>query len=206
MLEDFVESKADKVLTHAIIKPTCSNSVKSIPRDNLWCRLPAGAAAYRPWLRDLGSLTARIQERCPAFSVKVAFQGLRRLNRDEREVFRRSGVRLAMVREVYLYCRRTPVVFAHSVLDARDMRGAWRALAGLGRRPLGAALFADPRVRRYPLRQKKLNRSHELHRRARAVLRRAPVTLWARRSLFALHESPILVTEVFLPGILKLRP
>lgn len=180
--------------------------MKSIPRDNLWCRLPAGAGPYRAWLRDRGSLTARIQERCPAVSVKVAFQGLRRVDRDEREVFEQAGARLAMVREVYLYCRRTPVVFAHSIFDAGQLRGAWRELAGLGSRPLGAALFADPRVRRYPLRQKKLNRNHELYRHAITVLRRAPVTLWARRSLFTLHESPILVTEVFLPGILKLRP
>jgi len=117
-----------------------------------------------------------------------------------------SGRRLAMVREVYLYCRRTPVVFAHSVCHARALRGPWRALVRLGSRPLGAELFADPRVRRYPLRQRKLNRQHELHIRARAVLRKAPTTLWARRSLFTLAGSPILVTEVFLPGILKLRP
>jgi len=176
--------------------------VKFIPRDSLWCRSPSAAAAYRPWLRDRGSLTRRIQDRCPALSVKVVFQGLRRANRDERFVFpRRTRV---LVREVYLYCRRTPVVFAHSVIDARDLRGAWRRLTGLGSRPLGAALFADPRIRRYPLRQKKLGRHHELHRQASAGLPGTPATLWARRSLFALHKSPILVSEVFLPGILKL--
>jgi chorismate lyase len=177
--------------------------VKFIPRDSLWSRLPAACGAYRPWLRDSGSLTSRIQSRCPAFSVKVVFQGLRRADRDERFLFAQSG-RLLLVREVYLYCRRTPVVFAHSVLDPRDLRGTWRRLTGLGTRPLGAALFADPRVRRYPLHQKKLHPHHELHRRACAALPADPGALWARRSLFALHKSPILVTEVFLPGILKL--
>jgi len=180
--------------------------VKSVVRDSLWCRLPPVAGDYRPWLRDRGSLTGRIQRRCAAFRVKVAFQGLRRVNRDERDIFRISGRRLAMVREVYLYCRRTPVVFAHTVFDARNVRGPWRVVTRLGTRPLGAALFADPRVRRYPLRQKKLGRRHELYGRAQAALRTAPATLWARRSLFTLHDSPILVTEVFLPGILKLRP
>lgn len=176
--------------------------MKFVPRDTLWCRLPPAAAAYRPWLRDRGSLTRRIQQRCPALRVQVVFQGLRRANRDEHFLFtRRTRV---LVREVFLYCRRTPVVFAHSVIDVRDLRGVWRRLAGLGTRPLGAALFADPRIERYPLRQKKLNRHHELYQRAAAGLPKVPPTLWARRSLFTLDKSPILVTEVFLPGILKL--
>lgn len=176
--------------------------MKSIPRDTLWCRSPSAAAAYRPWLRNSGSLTRRVQDRCPALRVKVVFQGMRRANRDERFVFpRRTRV---LVREVYLCCRHTPVVFAHSVIAARDLRGAWRRLARMGSQPLGAALFADPRIRRYPLRQKKLGRHHELHRQASAGLPGTPATLWARRSLFALHKSPILVSEVFLPGILSL--
>ena len=178
--------------------------MKTVPRDTLWCRLPSAAAAYRPWLRDPGSLTRRIQDRCPALRVKVVFQGVRRVDRDERFLFAQRGRGMALVREVYLYCRRTPVVFAHSVIDLRDLRGTWRRLGKLGSRPLGAALFADARIRRYPLRQKKLNRHHELHRRASAALPKTPATLWARRSLFTLHKSPILVTEVFLPGILKL--
>ena len=113
---------------------------------------------------------------------------------------------MAWVREVYLVCRRTPVVFAHSVIDPRALDGAWRRVTRLGNRPLGAALFADPRIRRFPLRQKKLNRSHPLYARACAALRVRPPHLWARRSLFMLRGMPILVTEVFLPGILKLRP
>lgn len=176
--------------------------MKFIPRDTLWCRTPSAAGAYRPWLRDRGSLTRRIQNRCPGLSVKVVFQGMRRANRDERFVFARRA--RVLVREVYLYCHQNPVVFAHSVIAARDLRGAWRRLARMGTRPLGAELFTDPRVRRYPLRQKKIGRQHELHRQARAGLSGMPATLWARRSLFVLHKSPILVSEMFLPGILKL--
>jgi len=158
----------------------------------------------RAWLVDRGSLTARIQARCPAFSVKLVFQGRGRAARDESFLVPRRQRECALVREVYLYCRRTPVVFAHSVFDPRALRGPWRGLSRLGTRPLGAALFADPRIRRYPLRQKKLTPHHELYRRACAALRSRPSFLWARRSLFMLHKSPILVTEVFLPGILKL--
>jgi chorismate--pyruvate lyase len=69
---------------------------------------------------------------------------------------------------------------------------------------MGAALFADPRIRRFPLRYRKVNRGHPLYRRACTALHRPPPHLWARRSLFTLRGAPILVTEVFLPGILRL--
>jgi chorismate--pyruvate lyase len=160
--------------------------------------------AYRAWLADRGSLTRRIQERCADFRVKVLSQRRARVNRDERLISPRVERRLAWVREVYLYCRRTPVVFAHSVIDPKALHGAWRRLKRLGNRPLGAALFADPRIKRFPLRQKKLNRNHPLYRRACAGLRTRPPQLWARRSLFTLRGTPILVTEVFLPGIRRL--
>lgn len=132
-------------------------------------------------------------------------QGRARVDRDERFLHPGARRRTALVREVYLYCGRTPVVFAHSVIDPQSLHGPWRRLARLGTRPLGAALFADPRIRRYPLHQRKLNAHHELYERACDALKKRPPYLWARRSLFMLHKSPILVTEVFLPGILKLR-
>ena len=112
----------------------------------------------------------------------------------------------ALLREVYLYCGETPVVYAFSVLPLASLHGAWQGLGRLGNKPLGDTLFGDPRVRRAPLRFKKLNRRHELHRRASRLLPLAPAHLWARRSMFLLHRRPILVTEVFLPDILELRP
>ena len=176
--------------------------MNNIPRDTAWRRRPATSGRYRPWLRDRGSLTARIVARCSDFSVRVLFQGLRRANRDERFLF--AGRARVLVREVALYCGTTPVVVAHTVLDPRDLCGTWRAVAGLGSRPLGAALFADPRIARYALRSRKVSQHHELHRRVRAIVPHAAPSLWARRSLFRLHNAPILVTEVFLPEILEL--
>jgi chorismate--pyruvate lyase len=107
----------------------------------------------------------------------------------------------AVIREVYLFCDEVPVVFAHSVLPAHSLKGAWRALHGLGSRPLGAALFADPRVRRSPLSFRKLPARHALALRAVAGPGLAPGPLWARRSGFFLNRRVILVTEVFLPAI-----
>jgi chorismate--pyruvate lyase len=173
-------------------------------RDVRWRPAPVAAGPYRPWLRDRGSLTARIARRCPGVHVRVVFQGMRRPDRDERFLFADRGRRRVLVREVFLYCHDTPVVFAHTVVDARHVRGPWRSVTTLGNRPLGAALFSDPRVERHHLRQRKIGWHHELHRRLSRFVPAHTGSLWARRSLFRRDDSPILVTEVFLPAILRL--
>ena len=174
-------------------------------RDRYWRRRPAaGAGRYHAWLIDRGSLTARVCARCDAFRVDVVFQGPRRATRDERFLFG-ARARQTLVREVYLWCGDVPVVFAHSVAHRGDLRRAWRSLTRIGSRPLGAALFANPRVQRQALRFRELSAHDELHARARARAGKTGArALWARRSLFILDNSPILVSEVFLPGILAL--
>ena len=174
--------------------------MKQIPRDNCWCSAPVAAGALRRWLTDPGSLTARLQRHAGEIKVKVLFQGLRRVNRDEEFLFA-TPAKQVMVREVLLLRGATPLVFAHTVFAAGGLRGAWRGIVGLGSRPLGAALFADPRIARFPLRQKKLPITHPLYRSAAAQLKKMPPPLWARRSIFAAGKSPILVSEVFLPAI-----
>lgn len=158
----------------------------------------------RTWLQDRGSLTRRIQDRCAEFRVQPVFQSLSRIYDDEQGVMGLRSSELAMVREVYLYCGITPVVFAHSVVARKNLRGAWRGLSGLGNKSLGTVLFTNPKIRRTPLEFKKVNQGHFLYDRACARLHKKPATLWARRSLFTLRGQSILVTEVFLPAILDL--
>ena len=172
--------------------------------DPSWRRRPAAdAGGYLEWLIDRGSLTTRVRARCASFRVELVFQGARRATRDERFIAGGRGRRV-FVREVFLTCERGRVVFAHSVTPLANLRGNWRGLTGLGTRPLGAALFADPRVKRHPLRFRRLTPRDELKLRARAATGVVLPALWARRSLFILRKSPILVTEIFLPGILEL--
>lgn len=158
----------------------------------------------RRWLQDRGSLTRRIQDRCSQFSVKPIFQSLSRVYGDELDVMGLRHGELAIVREVFLYCGSTPVVFAHSVVARKNLRGAWRGLSGLGNKSLGTVLFTNPKIKRTPLEFKKISHGHFLYERACTRMQIKPVNLWARRSLFTLHGQSILVTEVFLPSILDL--
>jgi chorismate--pyruvate lyase len=170
-----------------------------------WRRgLSSATLAYRPWLADQGSLTRRLKERCPGFSVRPVHQKLGRPLSDERHYLGLHRGEMALVREVYLLCGATPVVFAHSVLAGEDLRGVWNSVTRQGTKPLGEALFSDPRVERAPLEYRELGRHHPLYRRACAALPRPPARLWARRSLFTLRLRPLLVTEVFLPAVLEL--
>jgi chorismate--pyruvate lyase len=158
-----------------------------------------------PWLHDHGSLTQRIQQRCMNFSVHRVRSGLARIALDESAPLNIAPQQLAYSREVFLYTDDQPVVFAHSVFAREHLRGAWSAVRALGNKPLGALLFAQPQVARKPLHYKALRNTHPLYKRAIAGLSDPPDRLWARRSLFYLHDAPLLVTEVFLPGILRLR-
>lgn len=166
--------------------------------------LTAVSHHQRVWLQDRGSLTRRIQVRCNEFRVQPVFQSLSRVYGDEPDVMGLRSGEWALVREVYLYCGQTPVVFAHSVVARKNLRGAWRGLSGLGNKSLGTVLFTNPRIRRTPLQFKKVGSGHFLYDRACSRLPEKPADLWARRSLFTLHGQSILVTEVFLPAILNL--
>ena len=177
---------------------------RHFPARAAWLPKPAGSGAYRHWLIDPGSLTQRLQARCQTFAVAGVCQQWARPQPDEALLLGLHPRQRALLREVSLCCVNQPVVFAHSVLPRCSLRGEWHGLRRLGARPLGAALFANPRVVRTPLAYRKLLPVHSLYRRAVAGLHVRPPCLWARRSVFMLHGTPILVTEVFLPGVLEL--
>lgn len=168
----------------------------------LHCQAPK---RLRPWLTDPGSLTARIAARCGALHVQVLRTGLSQPFEDERRLVKLPRKQQAWTREVLLVADGRPVVFAHTVLAPRQLRGPWRLAAGMGGRPLGAALFAQPRIVRGPLHCERLDAAHPLHRRAEQALGRKLPVLWGRRSRFLRCGSPLLVTEVFLPEIAALR-
>lgn len=166
----------------------------------------AGAPAWlHPWLTDPASLTARLATRCGKLEVHVLRQSIALPGEDERALIGLPRGRRAWLREVLLIADGRPVVFAHSVIAPRDLRGPWRMAAAVGGRPLGAALFADPRIVRGALHCDRLSADHPLHRRAQQAVGEALPALWARRSRFLHRGRPLLVTEAFLPAIADLR-
>jgi chorismate--pyruvate lyase len=170
-----------------------------------WLTSAWSAGPWRHWLTDRGSLTRRLQLLCPRFRVERLMQCMARPNQDEYALLGLYPGHNALVREVLLKDADQPLVFAHSIIPLAGLRGPWAALSGLGNRPLGAALFSNPRIGRLALEFKRVDRRHSLYRDAARHVAEPPRALWARRSLFSLENQPILVTEVFLPATLRLR-
>ena len=172
---------------------------------NDWKKSPLGTGrGLSKWVRDRGSLTERIMAKCGDFGVRHVANRYARVNRDEA---RRIGVNpkaFALVREVYLCCGEKPVVFAHSVAARASLKGPWRNLAALGQKSLGSAFLSNPRVKRDDLEFLPISKRHPLYAKSCRFMAHRPARLWARRSLFGLGRSEILVTEVFLPEILGL--
>lgn len=161
--------------------------------------------ALRSWLAETGSLTLRVQQVCsPArpFSLRVLTRGFAAAHQDELPLLGLHD--RARVREILLQRGETPLVFAHSVISHRDLRGAWAILDGIGGRSLGSVLFSDHRVRRGALHFRRIDARHPLYRKALPWCGGvAPATLWARRAIFLRQGRPLIVTEVFLPEVMQ---
>jgi chorismate--pyruvate lyase len=167
-----------------------------------WRLQPAGRVAPRlyPWLTEPDSLTARCQRHCREFCIRPLCEA-RLAPLAEARPRRRLPVR-----EVLLVCDGEPVVFAHSALSTSRAGCLGRWFAGLGNRSLGSFLFAHPQFRRDTLEYCRLPPGHPLHRRLCALSGHPWPALWARRSRHHLGNASVLVCEVFLPAVEKLRP
>lgn len=179
----------------------------------------------RQWLSAPGSLTARLRLH-GTVRVEVIEQGRRRLWPQER---RALGCGVGHVREVVLRVDERPAVWARSSVPVRAVKGPWRAIRGLGTRPLAELLFTHRAVRRGPLQALRLRAhgpagAHMARQWARlsrvsgvsgengaktlaaeGSCSLAPSSLpnpvWARHSLFHHHGQPLQVLEAFAPWV-----
>ena len=89
------------------------------------------------WLRDRGSLTARLQTK-GSFAVRLLRQELAKPTNDEIQALGLTRTCKVRVREVALMCDGEALVFAHTALSSKP-RGAMSLwFARLGTRSLGA--------------------------------------------------------------------
>lgn len=169
------------------VSPTCKRKVPSEISD---------------WLFDAGSLTCRLQMKCPQpFRVQLTGQFYGRPCISERRALAMPAQQRALIRQVVLRCGDSPVVFARTVIPVSTLTGAQRRLAHLGERPLGAYLFSDPEMRRAPMEVAKLSEGQALYASVLNYVEELPPGIWGRRSVFYLGHKPLLVSEVFLPAI-----
>ncbi|QWE11020.1 chorismate lyase [Polynucleobacter sp. es-EL-1] len=176
-----------------------------------WNRVDSGELHQAPrkwqsWLSDTGSLTQKIEQAIGQKLEVVVLRDCRQnLNSDESRYFHFKITR-CRVREVLLCVNQIPLVMAHSIIPITSSSGSNHAILRLGKKPLGAVLFAKTRMhsKRKPLREiARLDKKNELWQKCFKQYSDLPKAVWARRTLYQLKGHPLLVNEVFLPALLN---
>ncbi|MGE5452380.1 MAG: chorismate--pyruvate lyase family protein [Acidobacteriota bacterium] len=193
-------------MLHRLPSSALLPSSRHLSRQGGGQRAPVRARA-RQWLTAPGSLTARLRQHGPV-QVRVLAQGHQTLWPQEQAAI---GTRCGHVREVVLTVNGREAVWARSVTSTRGLKGPWRALKGLGNRPLAELLFEHRGVRRDPLWATRLSQHSAPH--AHLSRQWRPLTgpalpsalpAWARRSVFWHKGQPLQVMETFAPWVLDL--
>ncbi len=174
-------------------------------REPRWrpARAVSAAAAFRSWLLEPGSLTARLRAAVgPNFGVRLLGQGFSRPFSGEAGLLCLPTRRIALAREVLLQGDGAPLVLARTVIPPKTLRGEHCSLARLGNRPLGEVLFAQRGLVRPSLEFACINPSDWQPAIAKEYGLQVPV--WGRRSLYEVGEDSLLVCEFFLPAVVEL--
>ncbi len=163
----------------------------------------------RGWLQSDGSLSRRLSLSFGGFKVRVLRQGTAPATDDELHALQKHGggrcrLQRCHVREVVLWGDGRPLVHARSVLPAVQARLTWRAVRGLGQRPLADLLFGLRAAHCARLGGQRM--SPLTARRLGARLGWEEPPLWCRRSVFIRRGVPLLVTEWFAPAVRDRAP
>lgn len=151
-------------------------------------------AALEPWLLSQGSLTALLKSHCQQFRLELVCEDWQQLPALWQSQWQQQqGVK----RDVILWCNERPCVYAQSWLPESTLQQL-EPLARLGSQPLGEYIFQHSSLERGDIEVALLASGQVL-----PVVGPQP-QLWARRSVFSVQQQPLLVQEIFLPGVLEL--
>ena len=153
------------------------------------------------WLTESGSLTKRLRSVYgDKLSVQILYHDWKPAFIDECRLLNLPTQRYQLIREVLLHADSKPLVLARTVLPEATIRIAHRNLSHLGTRPLGEVIFAYPDLER---RHRQFTYTSNKPWSALALQDYSlAAAIWGRRTVYAIHHQPLLVSEYFLPGLL----
>lgn len=184
----------ERSITEPVWNPVNPLSSSTVPADVL------------SWLVEPGSLTHRLQLACKGnIHVEIVSHCRQRPMLNEAFALGMRHDEHALVRQVRLKCQQQTWVFARSVIPFKTLTGRCRRLAHLGEKPLGAMLFADSSMHRDPVEIAMITPRQPLFMAAVQNLKHKPKTIWGRRSVFYLDSKPLLVSEMFMPEVAKIK-
>jgi len=168
--------------------------------DEMW------SVRERGWLTSAGSLTRHLRRVTDGNIEHRIFQeAWDNPAAEECRALNMNACAMAQVREIdWWHCGKLWVV-ARVIIPEQTLERKKNALASVGRRSLGDILFSQPQWERGHFEFAQLDRSHPFCHRVQKNLPSDAVFTWARRSLFCLDGSELLITELFTPDLLNVR-
>lgn len=157
------------------------------------------------WLTTPNSLTEKMRIPCPELMVEVLSETVDRPLIDEANTLEMHPQEQAWIRCVLLKCGESDWVYARTIIPNFTKTNPWHSLQALGSKPLGDVLFELPSIQRSEFEFSKQLLKNLPHFNTCLPSQQLNITGYARRSTFKQQDAPLLLTEVFLPGLLNLE-
>lgn len=162
------------------------------------------SSTIQSWLNTKVSLTQRLRQHCPTLQVLVLSEQTERPLLDETTALGLQPNDQAWVRCVLLQCANQNWVYARTVIPNLTPESPWSALQKLGNKPLGEVLFELPSIQRTPFEFTSQALGNWPYLSEQLGAEESQSKGYARRSIFTQKGAPLLLTEVFLPGLVNL--
>ena len=177
-------------------------------REPAWLENRSGIRHTLPenvqsWTYEPGSLTQRLRD-CygDAIGVKILLQQWTAPFLTERKLMGLPENKYSLIREVLLHADGKPLILARTIIPSGTIKVAKSNLSHLGSRPLGEVIFSYPKLERIEMGVALIGTSTwTKHAQAEGHISQS---IWGRRTVYAIAQRQMLVSEFFLPGVLEI--
>ncbi len=176
-------------------------------REPLWLENRQGLRHKLPvdvqsWTYESGSLTQRLRNYYgDGVAVKILLQRWHTPFLSERRLLKLPGNRCCLTREVLLHVKGKPLILARTIIPAAAIKAANSNLSQLGARPLGEIIFSYPKLERIAMDVALIDQATW----TQPAILEAGISqaIWGRRTVYAIAHKQMLVSEFFLPEVLR---
>ena len=176
-------------------------------KEPLWLENRQGTRHKLPlnvhsWAYESGSLTQRLRNYYGSrVAVKILFHRWQTPFLSERRFLKLSEHHYSLIREVLLHVNDKPLILARTIIPSATIKTAKSNLSKLGTRPLGEVIFSYPKLERIAMDVTLI----ELSTWTPTVIEQAGIIqpIWGRRTIYAIEHKRMLVSEFFLPEVIR---
>lgn len=159
--------------------------------------------SVQSWTYEAGSLTQRLRDYYgDAIGVKILLQQRTAPFLSERRLLNLPENKYSLIREVLLHADGQPLILARTVIPVKTIKVAKSNLSHLGSRPLGEVIFSCPKLERIEMDVTLISPPAW----SQSAIATGHITqpIWGRRTVYAIAQRQMLVSEFFLPEVLGL--